>query len=164
MLNNAIYGKTNENVLNRNNFELVKNTKLAIKKMSKENFKCGTMINDLYFIESQKQSVKYNRPNYIGNAILDLSKLYMFEFHHNYMKQKYGDKCELVYTDTDSFVYLVETDDLFQDCFDNRELFELNTKSIVVNWEVFRPPHLFPLPHRPQEYRVHGCERRHQWT
>ena len=125
LLNNAIYGKTNENVLNRNNFELVKNTKLAIKKMSKENFKCGTMINDLYFIESQKQSVKYNRPNYIGNAILDLSKLYMFEFHHNYMKQKYGDKCELVYTDTDSFVYLVETDDLFQDCFDNRELFDL---------------------------------------
>ena len=36
------------------------------------------------------------------------------------------------------------------------------TKSIVVNWEVFRPPHLFPLPHRPKEYRVHGYEHRYQ--
>jgi hypothetical protein len=132
LMNNAIYGKTNENVLGRANMELLTDYKKAIKKMSKENFKNGSNKDGLFFIESHRAKVKYDRPSYIGNAILDLSKLYMFEFHYNYMKPKYGDKCQLVYTDTDSFVYHVKTEDLYQDQFNDRnEYFDLSEVSIA---------------------------------
>ena len=132
LLNNAIYGKTNENVLGRSNMELVKDQKLAIKKMSKENFKSGSVLEDMYFIESNANKVVYDRPSYIGNAILDLSKMYMFDFHYNYMKVKYAGKCELIYTDTDSFVYDIETDDLYQDNFNDRDkYFDLSEVKIT---------------------------------
>jgi len=121
LMNNSIYGKTNENVLGRTSIELIKDEDKAIKKMTKENFKNGVMLEDMFFIESHKSTVKYNRPSYIGNAILDLSKIVMIEFHYDYMKKKYGDKCELIYTDTDSFVYVVKTDDLFADNYADRK-------------------------------------------
>ena len=131
LLNNSIYGKTNENVLGRTAIELEKNDVIAIKKMSKENFRSGVLLDDMFFIESNANTVHYNRPSYIGNAILDLSKLYMFEFHYNYMKKKYGDKCELIYTDTDSFVYDIKCDDLYKDNFDDRdEYFDLSEVAI----------------------------------
>jgi len=127
LLNNAIYGKTNENVLGRTAIDLVKNEDLAIKRMSKENFKSGVLLDEMFFIESEANEVHYDRPSYIGNAILDLSKLYMFEFHHNYMKKKYGDNCELIYTDTDSFVYHIKTSDMYKDNFiDRDEYFDLS--------------------------------------
>ena len=51
LLNNAIYGKTNENVLGRTAIDLVKNEDLAIKRMSKENFKSGVLLDEMFFIE-----------------------------------------------------------------------------------------------------------------
>ena len=86
----------------------------------------------MYFIESNANKVVYDRPSYIGNAILDLSKMYMFDFHYNYMKVKYAGKCELIYTDTDSFVYDIETDDLYQDNFNDRDkYFDLSEVKIT---------------------------------
>ena len=56
-----------------------------------------------------------NKPVYLGQAILDLSKMVMYEFHYDYMKPKYGSKVQLCYMDTDSFVvYEVETERLLQ--------------------------------------------------
>jgi len=121
LMNNSVSGKTYENVLGRTSIELVRDEDKAIKKMSKENFKSGTMLHDMFFIESHANKVEFNRPNYIGNAILDLSKIVMIDFHYDYMKPKYGDKCELIYTDTDSFVYEVKTDDLYRDNYEDRQ-------------------------------------------
>ena len=45
-----------------------------------------------------------NKPVYLGQAILDLSKMLMYEFHYGYMRPKYGSKVKLCYMDTDSFV------------------------------------------------------------
>ena len=131
LMNNSIYGKTNENILGRNTLDLIKDDKFAIKKMSKENFKTASIQDDLYFIESNKMKVKYDRPSYLGNAILDLSKLYMLEFHYEYMQPKYGNACELIYTDTDSFVYHIKTNDLYQEQFNDREkYFDMSETSI----------------------------------
>ena len=61
--------------------------------------------------EMGKTILKMNKPVYIGQAILDLSKTVMYEFHYDYMIPKYGDNISLCYMDTDSFVYKIETED-----------------------------------------------------
>ena len=62
--------------------------------------------------EMGKIKVVMNKPVYLGQALLDLSKIVMYEFHYDYMKQKYkNDKLTLCYMDTDSLTYSIETDD-----------------------------------------------------
>ena len=56
-----------------------------------------------------------NKPVYLGQAILDLSKTLMYEFHYDYMRPKYTREVKLCYMDTDSFVYEIETEDFHRD-------------------------------------------------
>ena len=63
----------------------------------------------------KKTEVYFNKPVYVGQAILDLSKTLMFDFHYNYIKKKYKHKAELLFTDTDSLMYQIYTDDFYKD-------------------------------------------------
>ena len=56
-----------------------------------------------------------NRPVYLGLSILDLSKIVMYEFWHDYVKPKYAEKAKLCYTDTDSFIVYIKADDFAED-------------------------------------------------
>ena len=56
-----------------------------------------------------------NKPVYLGQAILDISKTLMYEFWYDYLKPKYGDKVKLCYMDTDSFIIHVETEYFYKD-------------------------------------------------
>ena len=66
-------------------------------------------------MEIKKTEVKMNKPIYLGKAILDLSKTLMYEFWYDYIKPIYGDKAKLCYTDTDSLVIHIKTDDFYKD-------------------------------------------------
>ena len=70
---------------------------------------------DLLAIEMKKTKVKMNKPIYLGMSILDTGKTLMYEFWYDYIKSKYKDKAKLCYTDTDSFVINIFTEDFFED-------------------------------------------------
>jgi len=70
--------------------------------------------------------LKLEKLIYCGFAIVDLSKLLMFDFHYNTIKKQYGNKAKLLFTDTDSLCYEIETKDLYQDMYDKKELYDFS--------------------------------------
>ena len=65
-----------------------------------------------------------NRPAYVGICILDLSKTLMYDFHYNYIKKEYGSRAKLLFTDTDSLTYEIETEDVYEGLWKSKELFD----------------------------------------
>ena len=113
---NSVFGKTMENIRNRVNVKLV-NTEEKLKKLvAKPNFKSLKIFSeDLVSVHMKQTSLTMNKPVYLGMCILDLSKTIMYEFHYNYIKSKYGDKAKLLFTDTDSLMCEIETEDFYKD-------------------------------------------------
>ena len=116
LMNNLVFGKTMENIRRHRNIKLVNNKEEYLKTVMKPNFKSGTLLgDDLMACEMGKVKVVMNKPVYLGQAILDLSKLIMYEFHYDYMLPKYGKNLKWCYMDTDSFVYDIKTEDFYKD-------------------------------------------------
>ena len=117
LMNNAVFGKTMENIRKHRNIKLVTNREAYLKAVMKPNFKSGVRFGpNLMGCEMGQIKVVMNKPVYLGQAILDLSKIVMYEFHYDYMKRKYNnDKLTLCYMDTDSLIYSIETDDFYKD-------------------------------------------------
>ena len=116
LMNNAVFGKTMENIRNRVNIKLI-NTEEQLKKLvAKPNYESRKIFNEkLVSVHMKKTSLTMNKPVYLGMCILDLSKTLMFDFHYKYIKPKYGNKAKLLFTDTDSFLYEIETEDFYKD-------------------------------------------------
>ena len=105
-----------ENIRNRVDIKLVNNKKQAEKLSAKLNFNhCNIFNEDLVAIHMKKTKLDFNKPVYLGMCISDLSKILMYDFHYNYIKQKYGDKAKLLFTDTDSLMYEIQTEDFYKD-------------------------------------------------
>ena len=122
---NSVFGKTMENLRNRMNVELVNTPKRMKKLCAKPTFKTFRIFNDdLTAVHMAKTKLILNRPIYVGFVVLDGSKLLMYDFHYNYIKKKYGDKAKLLFTDTDSLCYEIETDDLYQDMKSDHHQFD----------------------------------------
>ena len=116
LMNNSVFGKTMENIRNRKDIKLVSSRDKAIKYTAKPNFQHLKILSeDLVTIHMKRTSLTFNKPVYLGLSILDLSKTIMYEFHYDYIKPKYGDRVSLLYTDTDSLVYEIETEDFYKD-------------------------------------------------
>ena len=94
-----------------------------LKTVMKPNFKSGVLFGEnLMGCEMGKIKVVMKKPVYLCQAILDLSKIIMYEFHYDYMVPKYGlDKLKLCYINTDSLIYNIKTDDFYADIVDNVE-------------------------------------------
>ena len=105
-----------ENIRNRVDVKLVKLEKKAKKLAVKPNFKrCTIFSENLCAIDIKKKSLYFNKPVYLGASILDISKTLMYKFHYSYIKPKYGEKAKLLFTDTDSLAYEIETQDFYKD-------------------------------------------------
>ena len=116
LMNNAVFGKTMENIRNRVDVELVNDRVKARKLVAKPNFNhLNIFCEELIAIHMKKTGLTMNKPVYVGMCILDLSKTIMYEFHYNYIKPKYGDKAKLLFTDTDSLMYEIQTEDFYKD-------------------------------------------------
>ncbi|XP_061191773.1 uncharacterized protein LOC133200019 [Saccostrea echinata] len=121
LMNNYVFGKTMENMRKRVNVELVHTKKRLRKVCAKPNFQSFKIFNeDLVAVNLRKNNIVLNRPIYAGFCILDLAKLLMFEFHYDFVKSTYGEKASLLFTDTDSLCYEIQTEDFYQDIFTNK--------------------------------------------
>ena len=116
LMNDSVFGKTMENVRNHRDIKLVTTDEKRNKLVSEPNYHTTKHFSDnLLAIEMKKTKVKMNKPVYLGMSILDISKTLMYEFWYDYIKPKYGDRAKLCYTDTDSSVVYIKTEDFFED-------------------------------------------------
>ena len=119
---NSVFGKTIENLRKRQSVKIVDKRKMALNLSKKPNFESVNIFDkNLIAVHMQKTEIYFNKPVYVGQAILDLSKKLMFEFHYDYIKPMYGYKAELLFTDTDSLMYEIQTEDFYKDIKDDVE-------------------------------------------
>ena len=97
LMNNSAFGKTMENIRNRVDVQLV------------------TLHENLIAVHLKRIKLTFNKPVYCGMAILDISKTLIYDFHYRYILPKFGSKQKLLFTDTDSLCYEIETKDFFAD-------------------------------------------------
>lgn len=128
LMNNSVFGKTMENVRNRTKVVFIRG-EAEIEKLRKltscPRFDSFKIFNSEFAAVLMKHSVVYlDKPKYVGQAVLDLSKTLMYDFYYNKMKRIYGDKVNLLYTDTDNLKLEVETQDIYQDMRQNPEWYD----------------------------------------
>jgi hypothetical protein len=159
LMNNSVFGKLMEDVRRHSNIELVTDERRMKKLSASPRFKRVEIFTEsLCGVEMEKKVVELNKPIYAGFAVLDISKTLMYDFHYNVMKKKYGANLTLLFTDTDSLCYSIETDDFYKDIsslsshFDFSDyppahpLYSIANKKVVGKFKdetSGRPPHEF---------------------
>ena len=127
LMNNSVCGKTMENLCKRVNVKLVRageEDKLRRLIASPAIARANIFDNDLAAIQVHKSRIVLNRPVYVGMSILDLSKHLMYDLYYNQMKTKYRERCQLLYTDTDSLLLEIQTEDVYKDMAEHAEFYD----------------------------------------
>ena len=125
LMNNSVFGKTMENIRKRVDVRLVTDEKKLLKLTSKPTYVSSKIFNEnLVAVHKIKETLTLNRPAYVGMCILDLSKTLMYDFHYKYIKEKYGQKAKLLFTDTDSLTYEIEAKHVYKDFFKDKDKFD----------------------------------------
>ena len=131
LMNNSVFGKTMENLRKRVDIKLVRsdgteNEKIR-KIIAKPNFNRRVKFsNELSAIHVNKTKLTLNKPIYVGFSVLDLSKLLMYDWYYNKLKKKYGENCTLLYTDTDSLLVDIKTNDIYKDMSETKEDYDFS--------------------------------------
>ena len=129
LMNNAVFGKTMENIRKYRDIKLVTTDKKRNKLVSEPNYHTiNYILEDLSIIEMNKTKVKMNKPIYLGLSILDISKVLMYKFWYDYIKPKYGNKVKLCY---DPKAFIEYSDDM-DDVFDNINNYDKNRDKKVL--------------------------------
>ena len=115
-MNNAVFRKTMENVKKHRDIKLLSSKTRRNYLVSGPNYYTTKFFTrNLLAIGMKKTQIIMNKPVYLGLSILDVSKTKMYDFWYNYIKGKYGEKANLCYMDTGSFIVHVKTDDIYKD-------------------------------------------------
>lgn len=140
-----IAGKTLESERKRKDVRLVHKWEgrySAKALISRPNFHSRSIFaEDLVAIQLSRTEISIKKPLYVGMSILDISKEHMYSFHYSFMKEKFGNKCKVMYTDTDSLVYNIETIDPYEIIRNNLDRFDTSD---------YKEDNIFQMP------RVHG--------
>ena len=124
LMNNSVFGKTMENLRKRSNIQLVTNPEKMERLAARPTYISHKIFHEnLVAVRSKQTKLLLNKASYVGMCILELSKTLMYDFHYNYIKKKYPE-AQLLFTDTDSLCYHIETEDIYSDFFADRELFD----------------------------------------
>ena len=120
LMNNSVFGKTMETLTKRSNIHLVTDEEFLLKLTTKPTFVSSKIFDEnLVGIQMKRDIVFLNKPF----SILEMSKTLMYDFHYNYMRKKYP-SAKLLFTDTDSLVYYIKTEDIYEDLCKDRSLFD----------------------------------------
>jgi len=131
LLNNSVFGKTMENKRLHRTLDIVDSQKKAERLIALPTFKNVSIFReDLIAIERRKTSIKFDKPIYSGLSILDISKTLMYDFHYGFIKKKYpGTDSQLCFTDTDSFLYRLKTNNIHEDMLQSAQYFDFSDYS-----------------------------------
>ena len=125
LMNNSVFGKTMENIRKRSNIKLETDPDHFLRQTAKPTFvSCKIFHENLVAVHMKKSFLKLDKPSYVGMCILDLSKVLMYDFHYNFIKAKYGERARLLFTDTDSLCYHIITDDVYEDLYNHKDMFD----------------------------------------
>ena len=115
-MSNAVFGKTMENVRKHRDIKLVTDKNKRCKLISKSNYHTTKWFSEEFVaMETKKTKARMSKPISLGFSILEVSKTLMYEFWYDYMKTKYVEKAKLCYTDTESFIVYIKTEDFYED-------------------------------------------------
>ena len=117
-----------ENLRKRINVRLVNNKKDFLKYTSKPtHITHKFFVKDYAAIHETKPVLILNKAIYIGFTVLDLSKWKMYDFHYNLIKKNFN--AELLFTDTDSLVHEIKSENVCEEFFEWKDLFDFSNYS-----------------------------------
>ena len=133
---NSVFGKTMENLRKIICVKLINNAKHYVRCASRPSFVSQKIFNKNFVaVHKIKPVLTLNKPIYVGFSILELSKSLMYEFNYGYMKSKFDAK--LLFTDTDSLVYEIKTEYVYEDFYLDKDLFVFS--DYPLNSKLFDP-------------------------
>ena len=131
LMNNAVFGKTLQNPRKQRKIDFVGTPSKFKKLVAHPLYEGFTVISDhLFAVERRPSSIMFDKPIYAGFSILELSKLWMYQFHYDHIKKLYPEESsKLCFTDTDSFLYRLKTKNVYGDMVNHRELYDFSNFS-----------------------------------
>ena len=122
---NSVYGKAMENLRKRINFRLVNNEKYFLKYTSRPTRITHKIFDKNYAaIHETKPVLTLSKPIYVGFTALELSKWLMYDFYYNFIKKHFD--AELLFTDTDSLTYKIKSENVYEEFFNHKHLFDFS--------------------------------------
>ena len=132
-MNNSVFGKTMEILRKRISVKLVNNARDYAKCISKPSFVSQNIFSKNFVaIHEIKQVLTLNKLIYVGYSTLDLSKCLMYEFHYKYIKSKFDAK--LLFTNTESLVYEIKTEYVYEYFYGDKNLFDFSDYPLDSNF------------------------------